>query len=81
MEWISVKDKLPSKNGRYLVARVTALGAFIDIIRYTLNYEDPYDFVPHLKGRAIWYTYNDVEDYEVDGVTHWMQLPEHPNSK
>ena len=80
MEWTSVKDKLPSENGKYLVSRVTVLGAFIDIIRYTLSYEDPCDFTPHLKGRAIWYTYGDVEDYEVNGVTHWMPLPEHPNS-
>ena len=80
MEWISVKDKLPSENGKYLVAYTNTFGDYIDIVRYTLNYEDPYDFVPHLKGRAVWYEYGEVEDYEVYNITHWMPLPEPPKN-
>lgn len=79
MEWISVEDRLPSENGKYLVAYSSAFSNYIDVIHYTLNYEDPYDFVPHLKGRAIWYAYGDVEDYEINGVLYWMPLPKHPN--
>ena len=64
MEWIDVKDKLPDKDGKYLVCTKSFLGRFIRIISYTLNYESPFD--EYLQGRAIWYNYDgEAGDYEV----------------
>lgn len=76
MEWISVKDRLPEENGRYLVYKVCSYGNYIDIARWTSNYEG---FEEHLNDKAIWYKYDsEFGDYEIDGITHWMSLPESP---
>lgn len=79
MEWISVKDKLPDKDGKYLVCTKSFLGRFTRIISYTLNYDSPFE-EEHMQGRAIWYNYSgEAGDYEVDNVTHWMPLPDLPS--
>ena len=76
MEWINVKDRLPDKDGKYLVCTKSFLGRFTRIISYTLNYDSPFE-EEYLQGRAIWYNYDsEAGDYEVDNVSHWMPLPE-----
>lgn len=76
MEWINVKDKLPSEDGTYLICEKTIFGTFISVAEYTLNYTG---FEPHLNGRAMWFNCgDDYCDYEVTNVTHWMSLPEKP---
>lgn len=79
-EWISVKDRLPDKNGRYLCCKESVCGGeYIDICSFAKNlYKvDKYDF----KGmkRMGWYTYDSEWGYgEMCGVTHWMPLPDLP---
>lgn len=82
MEWISVKDRLPEKNGTYLCCE---FNKYIDIL-YFVN-----DFEP-LKSKEGWncieevvgfyepsnYVYSKVTYLRVKSVTHWMPLPELP---
>ena len=80
MKWINVKDRLPLKDGRYLVCIKSNFCRFMKIISYTLNYECVFS-EEYLQGRAIWYSYGEVGDYEELDVTHWMPLPELPNDE
>lgn len=79
-EWISVKDRLPNKNGKYLCCKDSFWGGeYIAIYSFATNlYKvDKYDF----KGmkRAGWYDYDSEWGYgEMHGVTHWMPLPQLP---
>jgi hypothetical protein len=77
MEWISVKDRLPSENGRYLVFTKDNYCSYMRIVNYTTNYTG---FEEHLKGLSMWFEYDsEWGDFEVDNITHWMELPEEPN--
>lgn len=64
MEWIRVKDRLPEKSGAYLT--------FLDnkgteVFSYSERHKA--------------FNADDDDDgcvYAIDGVTHWMPLPEPP---
>lgn len=64
MEWISVKNELPSESGQYLVKfkgspfnkRGQAVSDFSDLISPNFSYDRMHK----------------------DSVTHWMPLPESP---
>ena len=63
-EWISVKDRLPEKPGRYLCwfgKNTFAVGASI---------------VPYIPDLHWFASLESLERYE--NVTHWMPLPEPP---
>ena len=72
-EWISVDERLPDKGGRYIAHRKLYIGtSLVDIINYDPNYD----------GHTAWYFVDrDWGDCEVNGVTHWMPLPEAPKMK
>ena len=79
MEWISVKDRLPSVDGDYLVTiKFKVLKNYgIGIMGYAKNlYKvDEYDF--HNKKRPGWYSYDsEYGYYENNDVVAWMELPE-----
>lgn len=79
-EWISVKDRLPEKNGKYLCFRKYNVlsGGNIQIYSFAHNLKkvDKYDFRHNKSG---WYDYDSEYGYcEVDNITHWMPLPEPP---
>lgn len=76
MEWISVKDRLPKKDGTYLVYTTHD---YIDIAKYATNLlkVDKYDFAG--EKRSGWFDYDgEWGFYEMDNITHWMSLPESP---
>lgn len=76
-EWISVKDRLPDKNGRYLCCRENS--KFISIYSFAKNLRkvDKFDFAE--KNRKGWYDYDrDWGHYEVGSVAYWLPLPELP---
>lgn len=72
-KWVSVKDRLPEKDGEYLV--------YIDwrycqLASFTTNKPKEFTFINAGYG---WYDYDsDYGFYEVRRVTHWMPLPEPP---
>lgn len=73
-EWIPVSERLPEKNGRYLVTRgLNACGAIWNRI-YIINYSD----LMGLKSERIWWDGNvGKSDFKrIDDVIAWMPLPE-----
>lgn len=79
MKWISVEERLPDEDGHYIVFEVWPYGNIISLAFYAPKYNG---FEEHLNGRAVWYKYDsEVGDFEVTDVTHWMPLPEPPETE
>ena len=76
--WISVKDKLPDKNGDYLVVTSFFDRRRIEVLTFVQNQEklDSYDF--HGKRRPGFVDYNSEYGFSERRVSHWMPLPEIP---
>ena len=68
-EWISVKDRLPDIDGKYLVAR--SEGG-----RYSISVRKFRKEVP------CWYTgYCGHWERRTNGITHWRYLPQPPKGE
>ena len=81
-KWISVKDRFPDKNGRYLCYYKTIFGSGMEVYDFATNLEqiDKYDF--YRKNRCGWYVFeSDYGFCECVAITHWMPLPEAPESE
>lgn len=76
--WISVKDKLPDKNGDYLVVTSFFDRRRIEVLTFVQNLEklDLYDF--HGKRRPGFVDYNSEYGFSERRVSLWMPLPEIP---
>lgn len=74
-QWISVKDRLPDKDGKYLIVWKGTV-SYIDIAYFLENLCDnpqfEYEDVPEVPG---FYKGDGDGDWIVSGVTHWMPLP------
>lgn len=78
-EWVSVNDRLPQKDGAYLVTT----NSFGDRQRVKLRWfaKDGENVDAHdLAGQKdVWYLYDIECGYvSIKTVTHWMPLPEPP---
>ena len=67
-QWISVKDRLPEKEGEYLAFGYSAS----DAARWIVVMYDPRD--------ECWYELSSDWDW-TDDVTHWQELPEPPKEE
>lgn len=77
--WISVKDRLPSDNGCYLVYCMSYRNALAFIAGFSTCLENVDEYNFEGEKRPGWFNYDDEYGfYEIDGVTHWMPLPEPP---
>lgn len=74
-QWISVKDRLPDEEGKYIV--IAYNGITIDILYFYKRY--PYCNKGIRTDRPVWCGYDDYGDFEVKSVTHWVPLPEPPD--
>lgn len=84
-EWISVKDRLPSQDGYYLVAyklQTVPLIWQFDVYPFALDLynTDKFDFPrKKYKGKSGFYFYDSEYGFcENSRVTHWMPLPKPP---
>ena len=78
-EWVSVKDRLPEEDGKYLVFEQNNGRTNTSILRFAKDARkvDRYDFKSRWEN--AWYEYDsEWGHYTVDSVTHWMPLPEPP---
>jgi hypothetical protein len=78
-KWIPVTERLPKKDGKYLVFEQSGGRTVTSVLRFAKDARkvDRYDF----KGRwkNAWYEYDsEWGHYTVGSVTHWMPLPEPP---
>ena len=81
-EWISVKDRLPDKDGEYLVFEKGSYGNQIRTLRFAKDGRkvDKYDFYRGWKN--VWYRYDSEWGHiTIDSVTHWMPLPQPPKGE
>lgn len=76
LNWISVEDRLPDKNGKYIVYAQDenserGAGLWYRNIVVTATY---------YFGAWLWFEENEAHDeYEINEiVTHWMPLPDSP---
>ena len=72
LEWISVKDRLPEKYGRYLALTPGYLKGFEQYNAWLIYYHPEsgfYDTDPQ------W------GDIPMDDITHWMPLPQPPKGE
>ena len=78
-EWISVKDRLPDENGKYLCADYskTFERYFIEVLCFTKDLHEVDEL--NEKGESGFFEFDGMWDYiEHESVTHWMPLPEPP---
>lgn len=79
--WINVKDRLPEKEGKYLV--FTSDFASIRTAMFTLSLKRRFDytFEDGEPDRPGFYNWDSEDDWIQDDVTHWMPLPEPPTKE
>ena len=73
-QWIPCSERLPERNGRYLVTRgLNACGSLWNRV-YIINYSD----LMGIKSERIWWNGNVGKSYfeRIDDVMAWMPLPE-----
>lgn len=80
-EWISTKDKLPDKNGKYLCVPYDYLQKIsnrVEMYRFAKNLKkiDEYDFTEN-DGAGFFDYDRDYGFYEVE-VAYWLPIPEIP---
>lgn len=80
--WISVKERLPERAGKYLVVSKTVLAGLLPHVKTALflnnlrdNPQFEYDGEPNESG---FYNGDGEGDWVERYVTHWMPLPEPP---
>lgn len=82
-EWVSVKERLPDKDGKYLCYCDYGYGSGeISVYSFAKNLSkvDKYDFMG--EKRAGWYFYDSEWGYsETGSVTHWLPLPKPPKER
>lgn len=74
--WISVQDRLPEKDGEYLVFIRSPYAGYSKIAGFSTDKTATHTFLDAGYG---WSNYDsDYGYYECKDVTHWMPLPEPP---
>lgn len=70
MQWISVKDRLPEKSGRYLICYNLKGRAVVRLISF-----DDRDNPSGTKSKRNWKIFGYISQ---KNITHWSELPETP---
>jgi len=79
VEWISTKDRLPEKNGKYLVVHCFFGFRAIEVYNFATNLHKIDKYIFDKEKRPGWYQSDDEVGYfECNGVSHWAELPDLP---
>ena len=81
-KWIPVTERLPEKDGEYLVFEKSVYGTRTRTLRFAKDGRkvDKYDF--HREWKNVWFYYDcEWGHITIDTVTHWMPLPEPPKGE
>ena len=81
-KWTSVKDRLPEKDGNYLVV-INYFGKYQNInVRSFAKAGETVNEYDLAGEKNVWYRYDSEYGYvSTSSVTHWMPLPELPKKK
>ena len=78
-EWISVDDRLPEKDGAYLVTTNGVSGLQNVKFRWFAKDGEMVEAHDLARQKDVWYLYDIECGYvSIKTVTHWMPLPEPP---
>lgn len=78
-QWINVKDKLPEKDGQYLVVYTFFDYRGMGVVRFSHNLHEIDEYIFDTENRPGWYEPDDEVGYfERTTVTHWAKLPKFP---
>ena len=81
-EWISVKDRLPEKDGAYLVTTNSFGNRQSVKLRWFAKDGENVDAYALAGQKDVWYLYDIECGYvSINSVTHWMPLPEPPEGE
>lgn len=79
VQWINVKDRLPKKDGQYLVVYTFFNCKGMGVVRFSHNLHEVDEYIFNEESRPGWYEPDDEVGYfERTTVTHWAKLPEFP---
>lgn len=82
--WISVDDRLPEKDGEYLVSihqEDDEIGLAGDLVIPAWYQTCPLLFVPKSIGWHLLNEFYEFSDRMRDDITHWMPMPEPPEKE
>lgn len=80
--WISVKDRLPEKNGTYLCCERHGSLNSCGIRSFAQNLEETGEYDFEGLNMAGWFDYDsEYGFYVVHTVTHWMPMPKPPKEE
>lgn len=78
-KWIPVTEKLPDKDGDYLVFKKFAGNAWSDVVSFAKDGRKVGECAFEGKWQNVWYYYDSEWGYiRTDAITHWMPLPQPP---
>ena len=81
-EWISVKDRLPEKDGAYLVTTNSFGNRQSVKLRWFAKDGENVDAYDLAGQKDVWYLYDIECGYvSINSVTHWMPLPQPPKGE
>lgn len=81
-KWIPVTERLPDKDGDYLVFKRFDRNAWSDVVSFAKDGRKVSKYTFEKKWQNIWYCYDSEWGYiRTDAVTHWMPLPEPPKGE
>ena len=81
-EWISVNDRLPEKDGAYLVTTNGVSGLQNVKTRWFAKDGEMVDAYDLAGQKDVWYLYDIECGYvSIKTVTHWMPLPQPPKEE
>ena len=79
---IPVSERLPDKDGYYLVFQRNRYGVWSDVAGFAKDGREVYRYDFERQWENVWYEYDNEYGYVVlDSITHWMPLPEAPKEK
>ena len=80
--WIPVTERLPEKDGKYLVHRVICNGvSTMSVAGFAHKGKNVHEYDLR-KHKNVWYDYDgEVGYYPLSYVIHWLPLPEPPKEE
>ena len=80
--WISVKDRLPEKDGAYLCYCTGCYAGYQIVAHFTHHAELDFDLNYNGCKGSVWYAYDsEYGNFTMNNITHWMPLPSDPEKK
>lgn len=79
MRWIPVRERLPDKDGNYLVYQTSPFADWCEVVGFAKDGRKVDEYTFRRNWKNVWLRYDSEYGYlAIDSVTHWMPLPQPP---